>query len=221
MTHEDAVRSRAAERYLLSELASEERAQFEEHFFDCPECAEDVRVGEIFASNARAVFSEKAGSQATFRPANPLGLRGLPGWLRPALGFSFAMVVVLAVMNWVLLSRLSRLEAPQAYPAFFLQGTVRGDDQILSVPNSVRFVGISLDVPPGRRFPQYRCVLIDASGVRKLSVDLPAPADPRSALSVLLPTSGLVAGRYTLLLGGVDGTAFFEIGRYPFQLQLQ
>jgi Putative zinc-finger len=221
MTHEDAVNSRAVEKYLLSELAAEERAQFEEHFFDCPECAADVRVGEIFASNARAVFSEKAGLQPTPRPANPFAVRGLPDWLRPALGFAFALVIVLAVMNWVLLTRLSRLEAPQSYPAFFLHGTARGDDQVLSVPRTVRFVGVALDVPPGRRFPKYRCILTDASGRRKLSADLPAPVDPDSVLNVLMPASDLVSGRYNLVLGGIDGTEFFELGRYPFQLRLQ
>ena len=33
----------AAERYLLGELTDAERDQFEEHFFDCSACADDVR----------------------------------------------------------------------------------------------------------------------------------------------------------------------------------
>ena len=32
----------AVEKYLLQELAGEERDQFEEHFFDCQECATDL-----------------------------------------------------------------------------------------------------------------------------------------------------------------------------------
>ena len=210
MTHEDAVKSRAAERYLLSELAADERAQFEEHFFDCPECAADVRLGEVFASNARAVFLEEAGPQVTPRPADTLKVRGLPGWLRPAFGFALALIFLLTVVIGVLFTRLSRLEEPQPYPAFFLHGTVRGDEQVLTVPRTVRFVGVSLDGPPGRRFSKYRCTLTDASGRQRLSADLPAPTDPEAALNVLLPASDLVPGRYDLVLGGIDGAALFE-----------
>ena len=45
MTHADAIRTLAAERYLLDEMSEIERFAFEEHFFDCLECADDVRSG--------------------------------------------------------------------------------------------------------------------------------------------------------------------------------
>ena len=57
MEHDWATRLVAAERYLLGELSDAERDQFEEHFFDCPACAEEVRAGAIFEANARAVFA--------------------------------------------------------------------------------------------------------------------------------------------------------------------
>ena len=45
MDHSESIRLMAAEKYLLGELAPELREQFEEHFFDCQECALDVRAG--------------------------------------------------------------------------------------------------------------------------------------------------------------------------------
>jgi len=42
MDHETAVKTGATERYLLGELTGEDRDRFEEHYFMCPECAEDV-----------------------------------------------------------------------------------------------------------------------------------------------------------------------------------
>ena len=42
MTHSEAVQQMAAERYLLDELAPDVRDAFEEHMFDCQECALDV-----------------------------------------------------------------------------------------------------------------------------------------------------------------------------------
>lgn len=54
--HQQAVSSRAVERYLLGELTSPLREQFEDHFFCCPQCAEALRVGSILRDNARALL---------------------------------------------------------------------------------------------------------------------------------------------------------------------
>ena len=51
MDHEVVVRQKLTERYLLGELDGQAREEFEEHYFDCPDCAVDVhaaagRVGD-------------------------------------------------------------------------------------------------------------------------------------------------------------------------------
>src|SRR5258708_22546089 len=56
MDHETAVQLQAAERYVLDEFSSEERANFEEHFFGCPGCADGVRPATILAANAKVVL---------------------------------------------------------------------------------------------------------------------------------------------------------------------
>ena len=47
MDHSDAVRLKATERYLLNELDPEQLDQFEEHLFDCTDCALDVRAAAM------------------------------------------------------------------------------------------------------------------------------------------------------------------------------
>jgi hypothetical protein len=54
MDHSQAVSTMATERYLLGEMTERERDAFEEHYFDCAECAEDVRAGALMADGARA-----------------------------------------------------------------------------------------------------------------------------------------------------------------------
>ena len=56
MTHQNAVETLAAERYLLDEMSELERYTFEEHFFDCDDCAEEMRLGSRLRSNAAALF---------------------------------------------------------------------------------------------------------------------------------------------------------------------
>ena len=54
--HQRAVSLHAVESYLLDELSSPLREEFEEHFFDCPECAEALRAGLILQQNGRALL---------------------------------------------------------------------------------------------------------------------------------------------------------------------
>jgi hypothetical protein len=56
MDHESAIRIQAAERYTLQELDPASCEEFEEHFFACPECAEQVRAGAILAANAKKIL---------------------------------------------------------------------------------------------------------------------------------------------------------------------
>src|SRR5262252_507079 len=59
MDHEICMKAQTAEKYLLHELPPAERDEFEQHFFECPECAEDIRFAFEFGENARQVFREQ------------------------------------------------------------------------------------------------------------------------------------------------------------------
>jgi anti-sigma factor RsiW len=56
MDHNEALQLQAAEKYVLGELSQSLRDKFEEHFFECPECALDVKAVAGFVDNARAVW---------------------------------------------------------------------------------------------------------------------------------------------------------------------
>jgi anti-sigma factor RsiW len=64
MDHLEAVRLRAAERYVLKQLNVAEAEAFEEHFFSCPECAEEVRWIAMFEDNARKAVKAREMSAA-------------------------------------------------------------------------------------------------------------------------------------------------------------
>jgi anti-sigma factor RsiW len=44
------------ERYVLNELTTQEREEFEAHLFRCPSCAEDLEALFTFIANLRAAF---------------------------------------------------------------------------------------------------------------------------------------------------------------------
>jgi hypothetical protein len=51
LDHPDAE---SADRFLLRQMAPAEAATFEDHFFDCAGCAEDLRITAAFIANLRA-----------------------------------------------------------------------------------------------------------------------------------------------------------------------
>jgi anti-sigma factor RsiW len=59
LDHQAAADRKLTERYVLDELDSTEMAAFEEHFFECPICAEDVRRASVMLANLKAVLREE------------------------------------------------------------------------------------------------------------------------------------------------------------------
>jgi len=59
LDHQSVIDRNLTERYLLEELDAAETAAFEEHFFECPICAEDVRRGSLMVANLKAVLREE------------------------------------------------------------------------------------------------------------------------------------------------------------------
>src|SRR6185312_11725212 len=80
MDHAEANKIQAVERYLLGDLQSSEREEFEEHFFSCPECAEEVMTGATFVDNTRAVLREDAQQAKKTFPALADAVRA--NWFR-------------------------------------------------------------------------------------------------------------------------------------------
>jgi len=66
LNHDAFVEIQAAERYVSGELPPDMRDRFEEHYFSCPECAEEVRWEKMFAANARKVFEEEIREPLSF-----------------------------------------------------------------------------------------------------------------------------------------------------------
>ena len=114
MDHTAVVRQRMTERYLLDELDSEVQEEFEEHYFDCPECALDICVGAQFVSDSKTVLGENrdpVSDRETHRrveiPAAADGLLGSDRHL-PRLRWLFKLAVV-GYQNLVYIST-SRLQ---------------------------------------------------------------------------------------------------------------
>jgi hypothetical protein len=224
MEHPEAIRLMAAERYLLNELTPELRQGFEEHFFECQECALEVQAGDAFIQHSKKIFGETpapvAPTQA--REARPSWFT----WLRPtfAVPVLAVLLAVIAYQNLVSVPRLkesARLGQPQVVASLYLtSGTLQGaDDRVIKVRPNSSFL-LQVDIATNPRYSSYVCELQSASGDVVGSFPVSAEA-ARNTVPVLVPQQK--SGAYKLVVRGIVSgqQATSEISSSSFELQVQ
>jgi|HubBroStandDraft_1064217.scaffolds.fasta_scaffold00638_11 anti-sigma factor RsiW len=207
MEHDEAIRSQAAERYVSHELSPEEQQAFEEHFFDCQRCADDVRLELTFAANVRAVSREGLAEQQA-APAPPIP-KLWERWLerlrpRPAFAFSIAANFVLAAgFAYVLLTGTHPVARPQLMTAYFAPGPTHGGEDVHAIPPGETAYLVRFPAPSGAS-QLYSYEVLDAAGRRESSGSLQAPAGTEE-LYLQIPIGSLAAGVHTLAVRGGPG----------------
>ncbi|MGH9714356.1 MAG: zf-HC2 domain-containing protein [Candidatus Acidiferrales bacterium] len=227
MDHSEATRIKASEQYLLGELTGDLREQFEEHYFDCQECALDLRAGAAFVDNAKDVLrAEKDLAKAPRAD----GRRWFDLFLRPAYAVPAMalLALVVAYQSTIVIPRLKTnladATAPQTIPSFSLiaENSRGGSSLAIVVPQGKPF-SIFLDIPPEKQFSSYNCELQTDSGTPEFEISVPAQ-EARNTVQLLIPASRLRPGKHVLVVRGgvatqVSGAAATEIARYTFTLE--
>ncbi len=238
MDHSEAIQLKATERYVLGDLSVSQVEEFERHFFDCPQCSEELRTLTILQDNARAAFVEHGpGPFAASLPTveSEIGRAGWwqnfkQAWMTPrVLGPALAAVVVALLAGYESGMR-SHSTAPQPVSEYALYAMSRGEPTTVTPPAGAQFYTLYMDRTWEREFSHYRAVFLDDSGPAgnkpiRFSMALPAPA-PGREVHVLMPARALPAGRYVLVIYGLgdldeDRQKDTEVARYPFTLRFE
>jgi hypothetical protein len=229
MDHEVVARQGMTERYLLGELDADARQGFEEHFFDCPDCALDVRAGALFVEQSRVLLAdEPAGASRrapTPVPAKPRGLTALFGMFKPAFAIPVmaALLVVVGYQNVVTYPQLrSALNTPRVMPFAFVEVGSWGAGQVVSIRPGEAFMlwtRISAD-----GYPRHVAELYNPAGKLEWSLAIPSSApdtSPRQDQYPLqVPGAQREAGMYSLVVRGIAATGESkEVGRGSFELK--
>lgn len=211
MSHEQAVRSQAVERYVLAELTQEEREAFESHYFDCPACFEQVKLGTQFLRHAREVLDPE--------PEKGWLARALGDLRRPAPAFASAMLLLAVGVGGYQHVAIADLKAPRIESRYMLTGDQRGGPA--KKVRVSRNAGLSLNLEFTRKpeFTSYQAQIVTESGKVKATIPIPASASD-DLVTVTLPANALAAGRYAMVVYGLtqDGNKS-EAGRGEFDLQ--
>ncbi|HET8923095.1 MAG TPA: hypothetical protein VFN26_08895 [Candidatus Acidoferrum sp.] len=209
MDHNEAVQLQAAVKYVLGELSQGQRDEYEEHYFDCGECADDLKAAATFVDASRDVFRHQA-EKSLEREAVPVR-GGWFGWLRPAFAIPVfaALLLVIAYQNTVTIPKAKEAahSSGQLFSSTFsLQAAnVRGGEELkLQVPRNESFA-LKLDFTPSRTFESYVAELRDASGRSLLRVSIPGSLTNKEA-QLAVPGGLLQPGKYELVFTGGAGS---------------
>jgi hypothetical protein len=218
MNHMEAVKKQAVERYLLKEMHEEEAQSFEQHYYKCEACTEELEIGASLMDNAREMV--RTGELVVSMPPGPATLRPAPAavpWFRQlwAVGVPAFAAVLLAGVVVYQGSELASLRQPRALTAYILKSELRGGTE-----NPIAFSGdreIDFDLPDDAGFSSYRCSVYDQSGQRSFWLDIPSPPRGQPA-AILIPAGSLRQGTYTLRVAGLtNGAPGSEIAHWKFE----
>jgi hypothetical protein len=207
MDHQDAVRTLAAERYLLDELSDAEREVFEAHYFECATCAESVRAGAVLADAARS---------GRIPAAAPVSTRG--GWSFAAvvpMAAAAALALVVGYQSLVTIPGLRQaIDAPRALTPIALAPMSRGEGAEVSRGEATDPVALALDINADTQSSQLVYDLRTDSGDVVLSGVAPVPSQG-TPLLLLIPGTSLTTGQYEVVVR--DGASpAREMGTYRF-----
>ena len=222
MDHEQAVRQKATERYILNELDPGLRDEFEEHLFDCQDCALDVRAAAMFVEQSKSILAEPP-SPAPVRVPFPVPAKvGWLGWLRPAFAVPvLALLIVIGYQNLITFPKMTRvLSSPQLLPSVMVNVATRGASvPVIAVPQGRAFL-LYVRIPPQDGYSRYTADLYNPA--EKLEWSLPIPATPGEDMwTVQVPANNRESGKYTLrVLGTTSSGESKEVG-FPTAFELQ
>jgi anti-sigma factor RsiW len=223
MNHEEAVRGKATERYLLNELDPDLRDQFEEHLFDCQECALDVRAAAMFVEQSKTVLSEQAQPAAVRVPV--VVAEKLPwfSWLRPVLVVPVLAVLLAVVVYQNLVTYPAFQQAankPQVLPWASINISTRGANApAVSVAAGKGFL-LFVRIPPENSYSHYTADLYNPAGKLEWSLTIPA-ASAEDTWPVQVPAANRESGIYTLKVHGVTASGEGKEVGFPTKFELQ
>lgn len=221
--HDLVVREKMPEKYLLGELDSNLRDEFEEHFFQCPECAFDVRAGSEFVTHSKNVLQEsEEPKQSTTRQTDAGRGRWL-SWLRPQFAVpAFALLLaVVGYQNFVTLPRLAQtVRTPQLLPATAVNLLTYGAGDSELVTHKGESFLVNVIIPPGTRYTVYRVELYNPAG--NLTESLSISPSAGDTWPIRFPGGNWKTGRYELTVHGLNaGGQDVEVGSASFELKTQ
>lgn len=208
MEHQEAIETMASEKYLLDELTPELRDAFEDHYFGCAECAQDVRLGSAFIDQSKRMLPEMKEAKAE----QPQSNRNWFSWLNMALNPAImapAFACLLAITAYQNLVVYPALQAAAVEPQVLPAETVLHDETRGGLP--VVFADlklgstISVELPATGNYDTYKFEFYNSKGKVIWTRTAASTNRPEDMMSIWLP-GRVKQDTYKLVVSGITAT---------------
>ncbi len=217
MTHTEALNTLASERYILDEMSEAERESFEDHYFSCLDCAEDVRTSGVMREGVEAGFVPAPIARiATFVPAAPKRVTRQPWYQSTALPWAVAATLAIAVSYQARPTPSTEsvaASAPQVLTPITLRPASRGAVPAVSLGAGHVALALDVDIPSGTTDLAYD--LRDLAGLQVFGGRTLAPPSG-SPLLLVIPGFTLRPEQQYILTVREASTQNKSLGEYHF-----
>jgi len=205
VTHQEAVETLATERYLLDEMSDVDRAGFEEHYFSCDVCAQDVKTADALREGVRDVFRGERARRKTIVP-----------WYRSqvvpwAMAASLAGIVV--YQSFMPGANVRTESSTRVLHPVTLRPDSRGQEAVIASPSPADGITLALEINGVREGTDMAYDLRNAAGRSVASGHVAAPAAGIPLLLWLSPGAVADPARYVLSFSDAAGQ---PLGEYRF-----
>ena len=197
MDHKLAESLQSLEKYTLNEMSAAERMQFEEHLFDCPICAEQVRQNFTIVENLKEVLREE-GALATVSDAAASRSNWKKWFQFPSLVpglVALALACVVIFQNTAGSNEMERV----LMPASVLAPASRGESDVIRIDRKHPSFLLSFTVDAARP-DSFRCEFDDASGNKVTTLESGPESTASFNLQVQLLSKHFPSGKYEMRL---------------------
>ncbi|HET7437123.1 MAG TPA: zf-HC2 domain-containing protein [Thermoanaerobaculia bacterium] len=211
MDHHTALETNAAERYHLGELSDAERDAFEEHYFECPACADDVATAAQFVDGLRKVTADEKDEKKVI----PFPRRK---FTLPLSAAAAALLAFVGYQNAIVIPRmgaaLQLAREPHVVRAQRLTEQTRGNAAVVNATAAQPLL-LDIDIPPDSPSSRYICTIVNRRGEISKAMFVSA-AEARDTVQITIPAGALDPGDYTLRVATAEGVA---VASYPFAIR--
>lgn len=221
MTHAVAVSTHAVERYLLDEMTELERHRFEEHYFDCHDCAADLRAGNLMREGVAAGMIGTAAAATVKETATVTPFRPRKAW-SPSVVLPWAAAAMLALavgyQSLFVVPGLRQELGPQALSPVTLRSASRGAEPQVALSSGP--VTFALDMSGVQAGTRLTYDLRTAGGEIAASGTAVAPS-PGTPLLLLIPGTAIASPGSHVLTVRAEGPAGPATTDYRFTVTTQ
>ena len=218
------------DKYLINDLAHEERLAFEDHMFDCPECAAQVKEGFAMIAGLKAVLREEEELAAQSLPVQPPKVHPVKStgtwrdWIRSVaspitLIPTFAALALAVVVGYQNMVSIPGMLQPQVLDSAPIVAATRGaTSQVAAIKPGAALFAVSFEVFAPSVYPAYICEFVPTGKTAAATMDCGKHSTAEFTLGLLLPSAKFPPGGYTMILRPASDKQA-EISRYSFAVR--